>query len=49
LAGWSYSSDGEKAQRLVEHIEWAGENGALPHASAFLRKLREKDWHHEGE
>ena len=38
-----------KMLRLAEHIEWAGQHGALETISRFLHELREEDWFHIGE
>jgi hypothetical protein len=38
-----------KMLRLAEHIEWAAKYDALDTVSAFLRNLREEDWHHIGD
>jgi hypothetical protein len=46
LAGWVYSNDEQKRLRLVEHIRFAEQQGNLARASAFLRSLRESEWHH---
>ncbi len=46
LAAWDNTSNLEKMQRLVEHIEWADKHGNLPEVSAFVRNLAEDEWHH---
>jgi hypothetical protein len=46
LAGWSFSSDQEKARRLRDHILWAADHGALSEASEFLRSLPASAWHY---
>jgi hypothetical protein len=38
-----------KMVRLAEHIKWADKYNALPKVEAFLRGLREDEWHHLGE
>jgi hypothetical protein len=38
-----------KMVRLAEHIQWAAKHNALPEVAAFLRGLREDEWHHLGE
>ena len=45
LGGWWYSSDQEKRSRLIEHLQWAQQEGALESAIAFLDGLPEKDWY----
>jgi hypothetical protein len=47
LAAWWDSSVQSKRQRMVEHLTWAAENGALPEVDAFLRGLAEDAWLHE--
>ncbi len=46
---WLNSSDEQKQQRLMFHIEYAAEHGALEPVEQYLRGLREKDWLHKGE
>jgi len=38
-----------KIVRLAEHIKWAEKHNALANVEAFLRGLREDEWHHLGE
>ena len=49
LAAWYDTPAMSKMLRLAEHIQWADNHGALPQVAAFLRNLREEDWHHIGE
>ena len=49
LAAWWESSVQSKRQRIVEHLNWAAEHGALPAVDAFLRGIAEDAWLHEGE
>jgi hypothetical protein len=49
LGGWWDSSDTSKRARLLEHIQYAADNGALDKVDKFLRMLPEDQWHHEGE
>ena len=49
LAAWDATPALPKILRLAEHIEWAEKHNALEQVSAFLRGLREEDWHHIGE
>ena len=49
LAAWHDTSAMLKMLRLAEHIEWAGQHGALETIGRFLRELREEDWLHIGE
>jgi hypothetical protein len=46
LAAWHHASNLEKMLRLGDHIKWAAEHGVLDQASAFLRGLKEDEWHH---
>jgi hypothetical protein len=46
LGAWNYTSNLEKMMRLSEHIRWADEHGKLEEVSAFLKGLKESDWHH---
>jgi hypothetical protein len=46
LAGWTYSTDAEKADRLAYHIRWAHEHGALTAVSGYLRSLPVDARHH---
>lgn len=39
LAGWKYSSDADKAERLAYHIRWAHEHGALAAVNPYPRSL----------
>lgn len=49
LAAWGESDDGQKIDRLREHLEWAAKNGALERIHSFLASLPENAWHHVGE
>ena len=46
LAGWLYTTDSEKRQRLEMHIRWAYEHHVFDRVSTFIRSLSEKQWHH---
>ena len=45
LAAWTVPGM-YKTIRLREHIQWAGEHGALEEVYAFLKGLPELAWHH---
>lgn len=45
LGAWWHTSDQEKRERLIEHIQWADRHGALDRVDAFLRGLPEHEWH----
>jgi hypothetical protein len=49
LAAWQDTPTMMKMHRLAEHIQWAGQHGALDSVSLFLRGLREEDWFHIGD
>lgn len=49
LAARSDSDDGQKIDRLREHLAWAERNGALDRVHSFLASLPEHEWHHVGE
>ena len=49
LAAWDHTPTMLKTLRLVEHIEWAAEHGALESVATFLRGLREEEWFHVGD
>ena len=46
LGAWYHASNNEKAERLVQHIDWAAQHGCLQEVDAKLRSLPERDWHH---
>ena len=46
LAAWHDTPALLKRLRLEEHIHWADKTGSLDQVSAFLRGLKESDWHH---
>ena len=46
---WHATADTPKMARLAEHIVWADRHDALADVAAFIRGLREADWHHVGE
>jgi hypothetical protein len=49
LAAWHETPAMSKMVRLAEHIQWADSHRVLPQVAAFLRNLREEDWHHAGD
>ncbi len=49
LAGWSDTTDREKAARFRAHLTWADRNGCLDPVLDFMRSLQEGAWHHFGE
>lgn len=44
LSGWSYSSDEEKRERFVLHLELCCEIGILPEVFEHLKKCSKSDW-----
>ena len=47
LAAWHHSSDEQKRERFLLHIQWAQEHSAEPLVQEFLDDLDESDWHYE--
>jgi hypothetical protein len=45
LAGWHASTDAEKRNRLIEHVEFSEKHGFLEETNSFLRSLSDEDWH----
>jgi hypothetical protein len=45
LAGWWASDDASKRARLIEHLTWARDHGALDDAKRFLFSLSGDEWH----
>lgn len=45
LAGWNFSSDADKRERLDAQIRWAQANEVLPEAARFLARLSGSDWY----
>ena len=46
LAGWTYSTNADKAERLAYHIRWAHEREAFEAVNTYLRSLPADAWHH---
>jgi hypothetical protein len=49
LDAWESTSDEQKRERFVEHLQWAQSHGALAAVHAYLAALPEDAWHHAGE
>jgi hypothetical protein len=49
LAAWHHTSDIEKANRLLEQVEWAEEQSQLDKVFEYLNGLLEQEWHHYNE
>jgi hypothetical protein len=45
LAAWHETTDAQKRQRLVEHVEFSNSHGFLPVVDSFLRSISDDDWH----
>ena len=48
LGGWHPSSDEDKRERLLEHLEWASSHNALPQVQTYLDSLKPEQWLIEG-
>jgi hypothetical protein len=48
LAGWNFTSDGEKRQRFRYHLKLINKNDINP-AREFMNGLKEEKWYHDGE
>ncbi len=46
LGAWRESSNLDKANRLVELLNWADKNGVSNVAWAYIMALKEVEWHH---
>jgi hypothetical protein len=46
LGAWWESSNLDKANRLVELLNWADKNGVSNVAWAYIMALKEVEWHH---
>jgi hypothetical protein len=46
LAAWWEATDEQKRDRVLSHIRWANQQGALAKVDGFLRSLPESDWYH---
>lgn len=49
LGAWWDTSNNQKQERLIEHIQWAEQKEQLEEISIYLRNLKEEDWHHSYE
>ena len=45
LAGWNFSEDSQKKERLLEHIYWADSNNSIEVIDKYLRSLDDKNWY----
>lgn len=45
LAAWWHTSDQQKRERFLDHLQYADEVGALDRVVAFLAALQTDDWH----
>jgi hypothetical protein len=49
LVAWWDSSDNDKKQRLLDHIEWAENKGQHVEIVEFTYQLKEEQWYHTGD
>jgi hypothetical protein len=49
LAAWWMTSDLQKRDRLITHINYAADKGVLPEVDRFLRSLKQDEWVYEGD
>jgi hypothetical protein len=49
LGAWAHTSDVEKRNRLLEHIQSAADHGLLSDVDQFLRAIPEDQWLHSSE
>lgn len=49
LGAWHETPALLKVLRLAEHLQWAGNHGALESVSGFLRGLSEDEWFYIGD
>ena len=49
LAAWWETSDDDKLQRFLIHIQWAHKHGAFEKIDRFVRSLSGDQWNHLGE
>jgi len=49
LAAWWVTSDEEKLERFVYHINIAQRLNELEQVKKYIGSLNESDWHHKGE
>jgi hypothetical protein len=47
LAAWSDASDTQKRERLLLHLRYAEEHGAIESVAKFLRSLSPSDWYYK--
>lgn len=47
-AAWDGTPAPSKRMGFVEHLEWAAAQGCLSAVHAFIKSLKEDDWHHAG-
>ena len=45
LAAWNFTSDEEKHERFLLHLNWADKHGVAVQAIEFLQSLTDEDWH----
>ena len=45
LAGWNFSKDSQKKERLLEHIYWADSINSIEVIDQYLRSLDDNNWY----
>ena len=45
LAAWHVTSDAEKRERFLLHLQWADSHGAMEAVTGFLESLTPDQWH----
>jgi hypothetical protein len=45
LAAWHHTSDADKRERFLLHLQWAEAHGAMESVTSFLDALKPNDWH----
>jgi hypothetical protein len=48
LGAWWHTSDSEKQERFLSHIQYAAEHGALEQVHRFLKSLAQDQWYYGG-
>ena len=49
LASWYESSNSQKHERFLSHINYAEEKGVLDQVDKFIRSLKDDQWIYEGD
>mgnify|MGYP000040528877 CR=1 FL=1 len=46
LAGWNFTSDEEKRDRFLYHLEWSVNHGLTERVAEYLQNLAPQDWYY---